>query len=89
MDRKEEIRDRTTELRRAVRKPSMANPGVKWAANMRRSTFKIRAKRPKVMKVMGRVMSFKKGLMKVLITPMTMAAMMAVVKLSMIKPGIR
>lgn len=87
--RNEEVRDKTIEPITAEKKLSMSKPGVIWAASINSKTFKMRAKRPRVRKVMGRATNWRTGLMNMLMTPITMAATSAVESEETTKPGTR
>lgn len=89
MPRNAETRERTMEPRMAVIKESMSKPGVMAAAAISRTMLRMRAKSPRERIVMGRVMSWRMGLIKVLMIPMTTAAIMAAWRLTTVKPGIR
>jgi hypothetical protein len=66
----------------AAQKPLMIKPGVIALARSSRRIFRIKLNRPKVRIVMGKVSKVRMGFKKVLRTPITTAATMAVVKLA-------
>lgn len=71
----------------AQRKPSTLKPGTSLSANIIKSAFITKVKRPRVMIVTGKVSKTKIGFKNALNIPITRAAIKAEVKLSTLTPG--
>lgn len=65
----------------------MVNPGTNLAVTQRRNTLTKNAKIPKVRREMGRAINWSMGLMKVLTTPIAIAATTAVQRFASLNPG--
>ena len=72
---------------RAQINPSTLNPGTIFAANKIRSAFKTKVKSPRVIRLMSKVRIRSNGFRNALMTPRTIAATTAVVKLLTSTPG--
>ena len=87
MDKAVETIDKTIDPKMAAVQPSTINPGTTAAAINNITALITKAKRPKVIMVIGRVISSKIGLIKVLTKPKTIPAKIAVVKSATFTPG--
>ena len=87
MCRNQEVKDSTIEAKSAVLKSAIENPGTIFELPQRSKTLIKNAVIPKVRSEMGRAISCKIGLMKVLTIPITTAATTAVQKEARENPG--
>ncbi len=81
--------DITSAPSRAGMIPEISKPGTNQAAKPNAAAFTTRAKSPKVTKVIGKEISLRIGLINVLTTPTTKAAISNVVKLFKVTPETR
>jgi hypothetical protein len=82
-------KERRIEAKKAVQKLAISNPGIIFDVPQRRRTLIRSAVIPRVKIEMGRVMSWRTGLIKVFTIPMAIAAMIAVQILARWNPGTR
>lgn len=81
------IKDRTIENQKAVQKPAMLKPGTIFDASIINKAFITNEKNPKVKNVIGKVINFTTGLIKMFITPRTTARIIALTNV-IVAPGI-
>ena len=74
MDKIVEAIDKTIAPRIAGIQPSTENPGTNREVSLKTMAFTTKINKPKVITVRGRVKKIRTGLIKVLITPSTIAA---------------
>lgn len=82
-----ETTDSTIAPKIAGSQPSTMKPGTNREVSLKTMALTINMKSPKVIIVKGNVSKSSSGLIKVLMTPRTMAAKSAEVKESTLKPG--
>lgn len=87
VDKIVEITEMTIAARMAASGPEIVSPGMMAAATQRITAFTTKVKSPKVTMLIGAVKISSSGLIKVLITPKTIADNSAVGKFSTPKPG--
>lgn len=86
-DRTVDVTAKTTAPKIAGKNPSNTNPGTTSVVRYSTTAFITKLNSPKVKRFIGKVTMVNIGLTTVLITPITMAASNAVVKLSTLNPG--